>query len=540
MSWADLDSRRADLDHALAAYDWKAAAAIAEEVIQRTRSEDEPCPAAPAIEFLGALRRKRQFDLLSAVAEAFLLSGQHAAGVRRHYAQSLIERGLLVAPEPILQALSSEPPAAGNQVVEARGLLGRLFKQRYVAMRSGRRTQARAYFERALGAYLDTYRLDPAAHYWHGINVVALIHLGRADGVPVPADIDPDRLARDILAALDQVSGGPDPFELATRVEGWLAVGDHRRAEEAALDYSRQPGADAFEFGSTLRQLEEVWQLTGAEPPGSTLLPILRAARMRAEKGAMQAAPVDVDAEIEKIHDARARLEKVFGADRTVTLQWYEMGLQRTRSVARVERLDGKGHGTGWLVDARDFFADLTGPLLLTNAHVINRDGTGGALTPDQAQANFQGLKTVFEFEDEIVWTSPPGELDATFLRLRSGVPAAEPLPLASRKVRPGVPPPRLYIIGHPAGRDVELSLHDNKLLACNERLLHYRTPTEGGSSGSPVFEETAWKVIGLHHAGGWYAGLDGKTPPEYEANEGIPILAIQEAARRATSTTGG
>jgi hypothetical protein len=230
----------------------------------------------------------------------------------------------------------------------------------------------------------------------------------------------------------------------------------------------------------------------------------------------------------------------MFGADRTVTLQWYEMGLQRTRSVARVERLNGKGHGTGWLVEARDFFADLTGPLLLTNAHVVNREGSGGALTPDQAQANFQGLKTVFEFEDEIVWTSPPEELDATFLRLRGGAPAAEPLPLASRKIRPGVPPPRIYIIGHPAGRDVELSLHDNKLLACNERLLHYRTPTEGGSSGSPVFEDSAWKVIGLHHAGGSYAGLDGKTPPEYEANEGIPILAIQEATRRAASTTGG
>jgi hypothetical protein len=536
MSWSDIDDVRDDLERALTAYDWMRAGGICDRLIRRAQRDDEPCPLRGALEILSALRRKRRFELIAPVAEAFTLSGQDAPEVRRLYAQSLIDRGLLLAPEPILHALSTGPLTEGNQVAEAHGLLGRLFKQRYVAMQGGGNRHARLFFERALSEYLQTYRLDPEAHYWHGINVVALVHRGRADGIPVRHMPDPDDLARDILDAVARTSTSPDPFALATRTEAFLALGDYQRAEEAALEYSRHPAADAFEVGSTLRQLEEIWRLTDTEPPGSTLLPILRAGRMRAEAGAVQAAPAEVDREIAKVHEARSQLEKVFGSDKTVTLQWYETGLSRTKSVARVERLSGKGHGTGWLVDAKDFFPGRTGRLLLTNAHVINATGSGGALTPDQARANFQGLKSVFEFDDAIVWSSPPEELDATFLAFRDGAPDAEPLPLASRKVRLTVPPPRIYIIGHPAGRDVELSLHDNKLLGSNERLLHYRTPTEGGSSGSPVFEEAAWKVVGLHHAGGWYQGLDGQTPPEYEANEGIPILAIQEATRRAAS----
>lgn len=47
------------------------------------------------------------------------------------------------------------------------------------------------------------------------------------------------------------------------------------------------------------------------------------------------------------------------------------------------------------------------------------------------------------------------------------------------------------------------------------ERLLHYRTPTEPGSSVRPVFN-ARWEVVALHHA------VSPTTRrPEYEANEG-------------------
>ena len=60
------------------------------------------------------------------------------------------------------------------------------------------------------------------------------------------------------------------------------------------------------------------------------------------------------------------------------------------------------------------------------------------------------------------------------------------------------------------------------------ERLMHYRTPTEPGSSGSPVFN-SKWEVVALHHAGSQNAPrLHGRG--EYQANEAITLRAICQA----------
>src|SRR5262245_32945094 len=87
----------------------------------------------------------------------------------------------------------------------------------------------------------------------------------------------------------------------------------------------------------------------------------------------------------------------------------------------------------------------------------------------------------------------------------------------------------RVCIIGHPGRAGLSLSLQDNLLLDYDEQRMHYRTPTENGSSGSPVFNKQ-WKVVGLHHKGdSRMPKLNGK-PGAYEANEGIRISAIIEA----------
>ena len=54
----------------------------------------------------------------------------------------------------------------------------------------------------------------------------------------------------------------------------------------------------------------------------------------------------------------------------------------------------------------------------------------------------------------------------------------------------------RVYIIGHPKGDELAYSLQRNLLLGLNAERIHYRSPTEPGSSGSPLFND-AGQVIG-------------------------------------------
>ena len=90
---------------------------------------------------------------------------------------------------------------------------------------------------------------------------------------------------------------------------------------------------------------------------------------------------------------------------------------------------------------------------------------------------------------------------------------------------------PRAYVIGHPRGLEQpQFSLQDNHILGYDETRMHYRSPTEGGSSGSPVFDKQ-WNLIALHHAGSLeMRRLDGVGV--YAANEGILVSAIIAAVR--------
>jgi len=171
---------------------------------------------------------------------------------------------------------------------------------------------------------------------------------------------------------------------------------------------------------------------------------------------------------------------------------------------------------------------------VLTNAHVVSATYID-ALRPANAWCNFTLLGKRIQIKS-IIWSSEETlAFDATFLDLTDEL-ADDPLLLyasALQMPKPPEPPPRIYIIGYPGGRDIEFSLQDNRLIACNAQKLHYRTSTERGSSGSPIFDPLGWRVVGLHHAGSSrMPKLDGPAGEFYEANEGIPILAIQKKTR--------
>ena len=528
MAWDDENSER-DLKTALALFDWPRAEDLCRLLIQRIRREEAPLSTARALSTLGLLRGAKRFDTLARVADALLQSGVRAGGVIVPYAQTLIECGYLEAAERLLDA-----PCTDADDAETQGLKGRILKDRYIKAGPGAAARYKAYLSRSIDAYLGAYRVNPARNYWHGINVVALLSRAQRDGV-VRADGWPDAqdVAKQVLASVTPAT--PGPWELATALEASLVLGNLNEAERFAREFAAHPDTTAFQLGGTLRQLMEVYQLEEATAPGSRLLPLLQAALLRRPGGGLRVGTgQDGVARISPgpAPENGGTLERVFGADRFVTLKWYRDGLERCKSVARIESASEKAVGTGWLVECGALTGNGSKDLVLvTNAHVMSPQGVGGLLRPEQARARFQTGPELCRI-DRVLWSFSAATYDVTVATLKALPPDAAPLPLSDATLTASGGAngaSRLYIIGYPGGGDLQLSMHDNELLGFNERCVHYRTPTEHGSSGSPVFDDEEWTVVALHHSGKKnMARLDG-SGEIYEANEGILIRAIRQ-----------
>jgi V8-like Glu-specific endopeptidase len=190
--------------------------------------------------------------------------------------------------------------------------------------------------------------------------------------------------------------------------------------------------------------------------------------------------------------------------------------------------------GTGFVVKGADLHPSLQMNVLITNAHVVS-DELRSALPHDRAFVTFWGLDRPPPYErhriTRTIWSSLPHELDTTIVEL-DGLPAGvATCPLAGN--RPLLDPaPQTFIIGHPKGWEQPMfSIQDNYLLDADDTMLHYRTPTEEGSSGSPVFNEL-WELIALHHRGlSQMPRLHGQAGT-YPANEGIWIETIKAKLR--------
>lgn len=562
MTWNDVALLESELRHALNSFNWIEAETICAGIIGRIKSDPELIPESSARRLLQYLRRKRCFQLMTALAEALLQSGLQTPQIRRQYAQALIDQGALTAAEMILQFIIHESHGAKEEELEARGLVGRIYKQIYVNNNDPNSPRNRTNLERAINQYLCVYRLGPEQYLWHGINAVALLERARRDNFQLYGLPDAKSIAMDILAELEKRERNTielgSAWDIAIAFEAYVALGRYQDAADAALRFI-DSDADAFEINSTFRQLTEVWQLNSEEPPGNLLIPICKAGHLnkpgasatlyskqlneyistggRVHCNSSGFLPPAVPGEVSKVDSAIKGLEALLGADRTHTVRWYKKGLEQCNSIARVDRPDGQGHGTGWLVNASEFFPGKQGVLLLTNAHVVSNHPdyitNRSAIHPKDTKIEFQmlGENGRFDVEAEVFWTSPPAELDATFLVLK-GEPKIVPLVIHDRPVQMTDPAPRLYIIGHPGGRDLEFSLDDSHLVSCNDTFIHYRTPTEPGSSGSPVFESDDWRVVALHHSGSkTMKRLDGQGT--YEANEGIAIQALKRSLNR-------
>jgi len=516
-------------------FDKPTARLLGRELIEHLLGTDEAYPAKEGERAMQILRNKRWFELMREVGDAFIQTGRASAKVRRQYAQSLIDQGELTAALSVLSELSILANADPVENPEVRGLIGRVHKQFYINSSNPALERNREHLRRAIASYVDVYSAAPQRHLWHGINVVACVKRARRDGIPTDGFPDPDQLAREILGTIetkrdDQTA---DTWDFATAVEACVALDQTDGALTWLARYVEAPYTDAFEVGSTFRQLTEVWQLNTETNPGAKLLPILRATLLSREGGQIEVTRQELR------NDARPEVqtnyEKVFGNDSFLTYKKYMEGGQRCGFVARIGRDSAQGDGTGFVVTGSDLYPEWGDePVLLTNAHVVTDDVTiRGALRPDEAIITFEAHGPEEFRVAKLLWTSPPDALDATVLRLEELEPLQKqfvPPPLRCAKTLPLVEDTaHVYVIGHPRGGTLSISLQDNLLLDHETPRIHYRTPTEGGSSGSPVFNRQ-WDLIGLHHAGSEKMPMLNKKQGTYAANEGISIQAIIQA----------
>lgn len=213
------------------------------------------------------------------------------------------------------------------------------------------------------------------------------------------------------------------------------------------------------------------------------------------------------------------QLEKILGEVSTlVPVSFLALGLERARSVALV-RLPDSVSGSGFLI-ADDLF--------VTNHHVVG----------DREQA--RAARLVFAFERTTTGLAREGmevglvpeRFFATSEQDDWTVVATEPgtvarwgaLSLAPAEgLSVGV---RVNIIQHPGGGEKKLSYLANQVVHVGGDRVQYLTDTEPGSSGSPVFD-LQWRLVALHHSGGYLPEPGSTSSRTFLRNEGILIDAV-------------
>lgn len=522
---ATLPGLRAELTQALDQFDDVVIADLVGRIVDTLYRSVGEADHGAVRGILDDLRRQRHHGHVTRIAEATIRTGGDRPAVRRRYVQSLLDRGLVAAAVDVAERQLSTLDAAHPDAVELRGLLGRASKD--VALSLRRPDRRSAALQQAVACYLDAY-VEDDRRWWHGVNAAALLALAQREGVQLDADWTASQLGQRLLAAVEVAGDEPGAWACATAMEAALATGDADAATRWLMHYIGEARGDAFALASTLRQLTEVWQLEPHDPPGDQLIPPLQAALLRAEGGTVQV-PVAETYEGVATHG----FEALFGPERYQDVVWFQRGLERCRAVGRVDDPGGDGIGTGFLADTSMLGRRCPKLLFMTNAHVLSTTSRA-ALTPDQATVTFSALEGngAVHRISSVIFESPPDALDCTLVELATLPYNAQGLAMTGQPpTLSGQRRQRAYVIGHPARRrHPQFSIRDNFVLDLNDRLVHYRSPTEPGSSGSPVFNEE-WQVFALHHRGHQQMPrLDGSGT--YQANAGIRLDAIVAACR--------
>jgi tetratricopeptide (TPR) repeat protein len=461
---------------------------------------------------LGLLRRKQRFSDLEAAAHTFSDYGKDNALVSRQRAQALIDQGRVDQALKVLGRMDQEVDDSDPEKPEVRGLLGRGFKQKYVDQGGADHLRA------AIEAYERGWKERKGDYRWHGINVVALLNRAGRDAIDTHSELVEKQVAEQILREIDDLDQKALVWDYGTAMEASLALGREKDALKWAKQYVRHPAADAFELGSTLRQLKEVWQIKKGDVGGS-LIPVIESELLQRRGGSITLAPDDA----RDINEMA--FEAVYGPEGYVRLTWMENIFKASLAIVRIRHKNtGEAYGTGFVVAGEELHSDWGNDLvMLTNSHVVS-DYTGDvpAVNPQYACAEFTRMpgKPCVALGEKL-FHSPRNELDAWICQIKPPEEVA-PLDLSFDPplvAQPGDRPQRIFVIGHPLGGDMAISMFDNDLVGYEGPYVHYRSPTEGGSSGSPVLTRDL-ATFALHHG----------ALKELEANEGVLLREIRNS----------
>ncbi|MEV1005268.1 trypsin-like peptidase domain-containing protein [Nonomuraea sp. NPDC050202] len=191
----------------------------------------------------------------------------------------------------------------------------------------------------------------------------------------------------------------------------------------------------------------------------------------------------------------------------------------------RVGFSQGSFTGTGFLI-----FRDV----VLTNFHVLfdkkHRDERAYAVEVwfDYETGPDGSCKKEVIFEADPATAVGDKRLDWAVIKLPRPAPAHNvPLLLApGRRMMVGE---EVCIIQHPDGKRKKIAMEHNTVVYVDTDHLRYLTDTEGGSSGSPVFDNK-WRVIGLHRSAGEVM-FNGE---RRVVNIGTPIQAVVDGLGKA------
>ena len=426
-------------------------------------------------------------------------------------------------------SLSADQKRRNNEMrSEVLGLLGRCYKQYYINANPLPDVPRTADFEKAIEYYLEGSMGKDADVDWHNINIIALktkeakVMKGNDYAVSDEVKAMAEGIVENTIEKIKNEENPVRTWHYSNLVEANLALGntyDAIKHLKIYLSLIQEP----FVIQSTLRQFKELYMLNEESAPGDQIIPMMEA-RFIELGGKGEATKLDLG-QIKKY-------EKVYGQTSYKSIRWLLSALTISKSIVRLGPNKFEGTGTGFVFEGSWISEKYKNRrFIMTNAHVCSDDQDVQQQIPypdppEALVATFLGTGSADGAEEipckSVFWTSPPNDLDATLIEIDALPNGIEPLDISYRK------PPvtengdaRLNILGHPKGLDMRISLQDNTFVGLDETYLWYKTPTDGGSSGSPVFDQQ-WKLVGLHHA----------SASAKRANEGIRIDVILERLR--------